>query len=61
MGNALKIENFNPLMPVSRLMKNKHPNLARRLDAIWDEGITGKRQRRAFIAKTRGPDYEPLI
>ena len=26
-----------------------------------DEGITGKRARRAFITKIRGPDYEPLF
>jgi hypothetical protein len=63
MGALTKIENHNPLRHnfITRRMLEKHPNFRRRVDAIWDEGITAKRARRAFVAKTRGPDYETLI
>lgn len=63
MGNALKIENFNPLnhdIVARRIMRN-NPRVARRVNDVWDEGITGKRARRAFVKKTRGPEYEPIF
>jgi hypothetical protein len=63
MANALKIENFNPLNhdPLARRVMKNHPNLRRRVNNIWDEGITGKRARRLTIEKTMGKNYEPLF
>lgn len=63
MGNALKIENFNPLNHdlVARRVMKRNPRIARRVNDVWDEGITGKRARAFTVKKTRGPEYEPLF
>jgi hypothetical protein len=57
------VQKLNPLNfdPVVKRVLNNNPRLKKKTDAIWDEGITGRRARAYSVDKSLGNNYETLI